>query len=180
MAVLNGTEASADERAAYLRRAVAERRASGTEDVEDVALVGEESAADAALNDERYEQLKAAEQFILTVSENGYGKRSSSHEFRVTGRGGKGIRATDTAKVDEIGKLVATFPINASDQLMLVTSGGQLIRVPVDGIRIAGRATKGVTIFRTADGDKVVSVDWVSEQDGDDGVGEDGTEGAAG
>jgi DNA gyrase subunit A len=113
--------------------------------------------------------MKAREQFILNVSENGYGKRSSSYEFRVTGRGGKGIRATDTSKVDEIGLQIAAFPVLPSDQLMLVTSGGQLIRVPVDGIRIAGRATKGVTIFRTSDGDKVVSVDWISEQDGDEG-----------
>jgi DNA gyrase subunit A len=169
MAILAGSDATADERAAYLKRSVAERRAAGADDVEDVALVGEEGAADAALPDERYEAMKAAEQFVLTVSENGYGKRSSSYEFRVTGRGGKGIRATDTGKVDEIGKLVATFPISATDQLMLVTNGGQLIRVPVDGIRIAGRATKGVTIFKMSDGDRVVSVDWVSDQESDDG-----------
>ena len=176
MAILNGSNASAEERAAYLKRSIAERRAAGA-DIEDVALVGEEVAGDANLNDEQFEAMKAREQFILNVSENGYGKRSSSYEFRVTGRGGKGIRATDTSKVDEIGLQIAAFPVLPSDQLMLVTSGGQLIRVPVDGIRIAGRATKGVTIFRTSDGDKVVSVDWISEQDGDDDVVEgDGVE----
>ncbi len=171
MAILNGSNASAEERAAYLKRSIAERRAEGA-DIEDVALVGEEVAGDANLNDEQFEAMKAREQFILNISENGYGKRSSSYEFRVTGRGGKGIRATDTSKVDEIGLQIAAFPVLPSDQLMLVTSGGQLIRVPVDGIRIAGRATKGVTIFRTSDGDKVVSVDWISEQDsdGDDDV----------
>lgn len=166
MAILNGNNATAEERAAYLKRSIAERRAAGA-DIEDVALVGEEVAGDAPLNDEQFEAMKAREQFILNVSENGYGKRSSSYEFRVTGRGGKGIRATDTSKVDEIGLQIAAFPVLPSDQLMLVTSGGQLIRVPVDGIRIAGRATKGVTIFRTSDGDKVVSVDWISEQEGD-------------
>jgi DNA gyrase subunit A len=167
MAVLGSSDATAEERAAYLKRAVAERRAEGAE-AEDIALVGEEVAALPDLADERYAAMRAAEQFVLTVSENGFGKRSSSYEFRVTGRGGKGIRATDTSKVDEIGKLVATFPITASDQLMLVTNGGQLIRVPVDGIRIASRATKGVMIFRIATGDKVVSVDWISEQDDED------------
>jgi DNA gyrase subunit A len=167
MAILNGAIGTADDRAAYLKRSVAERRATGADDVEDVVLVGEEAADESVLSEDSFQALKASEQFVLTVSENGYGKRSSSHEFRVTGRGGKGIRATDTSKVDEIGKLVATFPITETDQLMLVTSGGQLIRVPVNGIRIAGRATKGVTIFRTTGGDKVVSVDWVSEQEGD-------------
>jgi DNA gyrase subunit A len=168
MAILAGSDASAEERAAYVKRAVSERRAADG-DAEDVALVGEEVAGETSLSDERFEAMKAREQFILTVSENGYGKRSSSYEFRVTGRGGKGIRATDTSKVDEIGKQVAAFPVNASDQIMLVTSGGQLIRVPVGGIRLAGRATKGVTIFRTSEGDKVVSVDWISEPEGEEG-----------
>ncbi len=165
MAILNGSNATAEERAAYLKRSIAERRAMGA-DVEDVALIGEEVTGEANLNDERFADMMKNEQFILNVSENGYGKRSSSYEFRVTGRGGKGIRATDTSKVDEVGLQIAAFPVLPSDQLMLVTSGGQLIRVPVDGIRIAGRATKGVTIFRTSDGDRVVSVDRVSEQDG--------------
>ncbi len=173
MAILNGSNASAEERAAYLKRSIAERRAAGA-DIEDVALVGEEVAGEANLNEERFAEMLGNEQFILNVSENGYGKRSSSYEFRVTGRGGKGIRATDTSKVDEIGLQIAAFPVLPSDQLMLVTSGGQLIRVPVNGIRIAGRATKGVTIFRTSDGDKVVSVDWISEQEGDDESNGDG------
>ena len=89
---------------------------------------------------------------MLTVTEYGYGKRSSSYDFRLTGRGGKGIRATDVSKAAEIGQLVATFPVGNDDQIMLVSDGGQVIRVPVDGIRIASRATKGVTIFNTAEG----------------------------
>jgi DNA gyrase subunit A len=105
---------------------------------------------------------------VLTVTEYGYGKRSSSYDFRLTNRGGKGIRATDVSKVEEIGRLVATFPIGNDDQIMLVSDGGQVIRVPVGGIRIASRATKGVTIFNTADGERVVSVERISETNGDD------------
>ena len=105
---------------------------------------------------------------MLTVTEYGYGKRSSSYDFRATGRGGKGIRATDVSKTAEIGQLVAAFPVGNDDQIMLVSDGGQLIRVPVDGIRIASRATKGVTIFNTAEGEKVVSVERISEPQGED------------
>jgi DNA gyrase subunit A len=172
LAILRHVNASPAERAAYLKQAVAERRALGATDVEEVSLVGEEAVEDTELSAERYAELKAAEQFVLTVSEYGYGKRSSSYDFRVTNRGGKGIRATDTSKVDEIGRMIATFPVGDADQLMLVSDGGQLIRVPVGGIRIASRATKGVTIFNTAEGEKVASVERINEPEGD----EDGEE----
>ena len=109
----------------------------------------------------------AAEQFILTVSENGYGKRTSSYEYRITGRGGKGIVAM--AVNDRNGTLVASFPVDDSDQIMLVTNGGQLIRCPVDGIRIAGRATQGVIVFDTAEDEHVVSVERISEEGEDEG-----------
>ena len=168
MAILSGSDATPAERAAYLKRAVAERKAAGAEDAEEVALVGEEVAGDADLSEERFQAMKAAEQFVLTVSELGYGKRSSSHDFRLTGRGGKGIRATDVSKTEEIGRLIAAFPVGAEDQLMLISDGGQIIRVPVGGIRIASRATKGVTIFNTAEGEKVVSVERISEPEGED------------
>lgn len=174
MAILHHVDAEASERAAYLKRSIAERRAQGADDADDIVVVGEEVEGEAELNEERYQELKAREQTVLTVSEFGYGKRSSSYEFRVSGRGGKGIRATDTSKTEEIGKLVALFPVEASDQILLVSDGGQLIRVPVGGIRIAGRSTKGVTIFNTADGEKVVSVERISETDGDE---ENGVEG---
>ncbi|HEV7414797.1 MAG TPA: DNA gyrase C-terminal beta-propeller domain-containing protein, partial [Tianweitania sediminis] len=121
------------------------------------------------LSDERYEELKAREEYVLTVTERGYGKRSSSYDFRVTGRGGKGIRATDVSKTAEIGRLVAAFPVAGSDQIMLVSNGGQVIRVPVNGIRFASRATKGVTIFDTAKGERVVSVERISEPQDEDG-----------
>ncbi len=176
MAILHHVDADAAERSAYLKRSIAERRAQGADDADDIVVVGEEVGNETELNEERYQELKAREQTVLTVSEYGYGKRSSSYEFRVSGRGGKGIRATDTSKTDEIGKLVALFPVEASDQILLVSDGGQLIRVPVDGIRIAGRSTKGVTIFNTADGEKVVSVERISETDSDE---ENGSEGDA-
>ena len=162
MTIVGHVDAEPWERAAYLKRSAADRRAEGV-DEDDIALVGEEVTEEGQLSEERYEELKAREQFVLTVSEKGYGKRSSSYDFRTSGRGGKGIRATDTSKTGEIGELVAAFPIEDKDQIMLVSNAGQLIRVPVDGIRIASRATKGVTIFSTAKDEKVVSVERVSE-----------------
>ncbi len=114
--------------------------------------------------------MRAAEQVILTISENGYGKRTSSFEYRVTGRGGKGIVAM--AVNARNGSLVASFPVEESDEIMLVTDGGQLIRVPVTGIRIAGRSTQGVIVFDTADEEHVVSVDRIGETGGnEDGEG---------
>ncbi|PWK69720.1 DNA gyrase subunit A [Aminobacter sp. AP02] len=171
MAIIEHVEASPAERAAYLKRSVAERRlaagAAAGED-EDIALTNEEVGEEADISEERYQFLTQHEQFVLTVTEYGYGKRSSSYDFRLTNRGGKGIRATDVSKVAEIGKLVATFPVGNDDQIMLVSDGGQVIRVPVEGIRFASRATKGVTIFNTADGEKVVSVERISEPQGED------------
>ena len=167
MTIVNHVDAEPWERAAYLKRSTSERR-STTGEEEEIALVGEEVTEEGQLSDERYEELKVLEQFVLTVSEKGFGKRSSSYDFRISGRGGKGIRATDTSKTAEIGELVAAFPVEESNQIMLVSDGGQLIRVPVGGIRIASRATKGVTIFSTAKDEKVVSVERISEPEGDD------------
>ncbi|WP_375671861.1 MULTISPECIES: DNA gyrase subunit A [unclassified Bartonella] len=169
MTILEHVEATSIERSAYIKRVMNERRASGADaDVEDVITFDEEDGgAETELTDERYAELHAREQMLLTVSEFGYGKRSSSYEFRISGRGGKGIRATDPSKTAEIGKLVAAFPVKAQDQIMLVSDGGQLIRVPVEGIRTAGRSTKGVTIFNTAKGERVVSVERISEPEDD-------------
>lgn len=165
MAILEHVEATPAERSAYLKRAVAERRAAGN-DSDDVTITDEEEATgDAELSETRYNELSQHEQMLLTVSQFGYGKRSSSYEFRISGRGGKGIRATDPSKTAEIGKLVAAFPVEENDQIMLVSDGGKLIRVPVAGIRIAGRSTKGVTIFDTAENEKVVSVERISESE---------------
>ncbi|MCS4242516.1 DNA gyrase subunit A [Rhizobium sp. BIGb0125] len=169
MTIVGHVDAEPWERAAYLKRSATERRAAGV-DEDDIALVGEEVTEEGQLSDERYEYLKNHEQFVLTVSVKGFGKRSSSYDFRTSGRGGKGIRATDTSKTTEIGELVAAFPVEDGDQIMLVSDGGQLIRVPVNGIRIASRATKGVTIFSTAKDEKVVSVERISEPEGEDDV----------
>ena len=164
MTILAHVEASPAERAGYLKRSTAERRSLSEGEVEDEPTLTNEEVGEATeLSDERYGALKEREQFVLTVTEYGYGKRSSSYDFRVIGRGGKGIRATDTSQTDRIGPLVAAFPVKAEDQIMLVTDGGQVIRVPVADIRFASRATKGVTIFRTAEGEKVVSVEHIPD-----------------
>ena len=171
MTILEHVEASPGERSAYLKRSVAERRAALSEAGEgedDVALTNEDVGEDTELSEERYAFLKEREQFVLTVTEYGYGKRSSSYDFRVIGRGGKGIRATDLSKAAEIGSLVAAFPVGDGDQIMLVSDGGQVIRVPVHNIRFASRTAKGVTIFNTAAGEKVVSVERISEPDGEE------------
>ncbi|HEY0236428.1 MAG TPA: DNA gyrase C-terminal beta-propeller domain-containing protein, partial [Afipia sp.] len=122
----------------------------------------EESSASFQLSQERYVEMSASEQFVLTISENGYGKRSSSFEYRTTGRGGKGIVAMSVNGRN--GKLVASFPVEDSDQIMLVTDKGQLIRCPVEDIRVAGRSTQGVIVFNTADDEKVVSVEHITEE----------------
>ena len=174
MSILRHADATAEERAAYLKRANAVRRGSEEEVVaEDEDGDAEEAAGAIELGEERYVAMSAAEQFILTVSERGYGKRSSSYEYRVTGRGGKGITAMSVVEGpkgkkkirDKTGRLVASFPVEESDQIMLVTDAGKLIRTPVSGIRIAGRSTQGVIVFDTAADEKVVSVERISEED---------------
>jgi DNA gyrase subunit A len=168
MAILAHTEATAEERAAYLKRAVAERRAlnAETEEVEATpppAADDDTAVAVMELTEERYQALKAREQFLLTVSDKGFGKRSSSYEFRTSGRGGKGIVAMIVNERN--GNLIASFPIEDKDQIMLVTDGGQLIRCPVNDVRIAGRNTQGVRIFKTDATEKVVSVERIEDED---------------
>jgi DNA gyrase subunit A len=170
LSILRHFEASGEERAAYLRRSVALRRAQGAEVVEEPGSEAEEASA-VDLPEARFEAMRAAEQIILTVSENGYGKRTSSFEYRTTGRGGKGIVAM--AVNARNGALIASFPVASGDEIMLVTDGGQLIRCPVDGIRIAGRGTQGVIVFDTAEDERVVSVEHIGD------VGESEAEGEA-
>jgi len=167
LSILRHVEVSADERVAYLKRANAVRR-GGNGDAEENGIDAEEANGAIELGQTRYVELSEAEQFVLTVSEKGFGKRTSSYEYRTTGRGGKGIVAM--AITEKNGPLVASFPIEEPDQIMLVTNGGQLIRCPVDGIRIAGRSTQGVIVFSTSDGEKVASVERLTEdsQDGQD------------
>jgi DNA gyrase subunit A len=175
MAILMAVAASPEERTAYLKQSRALARAAG-EEAEDSAAAPveddeEEAAGDAQLSPERFIELGAAEQTILTLSSEGIGKRSSAYDFRRTGRGGQGLMAQDLTRKG--GRLVAAFPVEAGDQLLLVTDGGQLIRVPVAKIRIAARNTQGVIVFRTSEAEHVVSVERLAEADSDgDGDGE--------
>ena len=182
MAILNPMDATPAERAAYLKLAAAQRRATGEteESDEQVAAEAEEAAEGmeaAELSAQRFEEMAEKEQFVLTLSERGYGKRSSSYEYRTSGRGGKGIVAMVVN--DRNGQLSASFPVEHSDQIILVTNAGQLIRTSVDEVRIAGRNTQGVRIFRTDDGEKVVSVERIPEVANGDAALENGNGGAA-
>ena len=162
MSILRHVEASAEERDAYQKRKSALERIEGGE--AGVTLPEEISA-------ERFATLQAAEQFLLTVTEKGYGKRSSAYEYRVTGRGGSGIINIETTAKN--GNVAASFPVEQGDQIMLVTDGGQLIRCPVDDIRIAGRNTQGVIVFKLGEGEKVASVAHLADASGDDTGGDE-------
>jgi DNA gyrase subunit A len=170
MAILRRVEATPAERAAYLKEASRLRAAQNGESEEAETAAPEEDAEDggeaASLTTERINELAAAEEFILTVADTGFGKRTSSYDYRRTGRGGQGIVAIDLSKRG--GKLVASFPIEATDGILLVTEGGQLIRTNVTTVRIASRNTQGVTIFRTSEGQRVVSVERLAESAEDD------------
>jgi DNA gyrase subunit A len=165
LSILRHVEASPEERAAYLKRALAVRRGTNGEAGEDTPPDSEEANGAIELGEQRYVELSAAEEFVLTVTENGYGKRSSSYQYRTTKRGGKGVGAITVNERN--GQVVASFSVEEGDQIMLVTNRGQLIRCPVDGIRIAGRGTQGVIIFATEAGERVVSVEHLSEESGD-------------
>jgi DNA gyrase subunit A len=161
MAIIAHVDATGDERQAFIKMS---RAVSGEEQgAEQAADAGDDEAAtgETTLSQERYAQMGAAEQVILTISANGYGKRSSAYEYRITNRGGKGITAMVVN--DRNGPLVASFPVEESDEIMLVTDGGQLIRCPIHDIRKAGRSTQGVTILNTADDEHVVSVERITE-----------------
>ncbi|UAL08731.1 DNA gyrase subunit A [Caulobacter segnis] len=173
MAVLRSVDATPAERAAYLKHQRAMLRAAGEEGDDTPAAVeeGEEDGDETTLTPERIAELGAAEEILLTVSSEGFGKRTSAYDFRRTGRGGQGLAAQDLSKRG--GRLVGSFPIEESDQILLVTDQGQLIRVPVSQIRVAARNTQGVTIFRTAQDEHVVSVERLADSGGDDNQGED-------
>jgi DNA gyrase subunit A len=182
LAILHHVEATPEEREAYLKQALGVRRAQAGE----AADPGPEPEAEASnavveLSPARYAELGASEQFVLTLSERGFGKRSSSHDYRISGRGGKGIVAMIVNERN--GRLVASFPVDESDQIMLVTDGGKLIRCPVDDVRIAARNTQGVRIFKTEESEKVVSVERISEDvaaaPADNGNGSDAGDGDA-
>ena len=169
MSVLRHVEIGVEERDAYLRYAANKRRALGE-------ALGSEEAEEATeattleLTQDRLIELEVLEEFILTVTAKGFGKRTSAYEYRVIGRGGQGVANIEMSSRN--GSVVASFPVAESDQIMLVTDGGQLIRCPIHDIRIARRQTQGVTVFRVAEGEAVVAVAHLSDL-GDDGEGED-------
>ncbi|MGC6511422.1 MAG: DNA gyrase subunit A [Parvibaculales bacterium] len=167
MAILRHSNATPAERNSYLKQAAMLRRATDGE-VEEVQDVTDDMETDeeATLSPERYAEMGAREQFLLTISENGYGKRSSAFEYRVSKRGGKGIIAMTVT--DRNGPLIASFPVEDDDQIMLVTNSGTLIRTPVQDVRVAGRNTQGVTIFKTEEDARVVSVIRLGDEASDD------------
>ncbi|MBP6878530.1 MAG: DNA gyrase subunit A [Phenylobacterium sp.] len=166
MAILRSVEATPAERAAYVKHANAMRRATGDEVEEASAPDDDEAEGDVTLSVERIAELGAAEEVILTVSTEGFGKRSSAYEFRRTGRGGQGLLAQDLTKKG--GRLTASFAVEEDDEILLVTDQGQLIRTPVNQVRMVGRNTSGVTIFRTSKDEHVVSVERLADQGGGD------------
>jgi len=172
MSILKGAACTIEERAAYLKMANARRRLIG-DDVETIetvqAVEAEENEGgiteDITLSEERFAELAAGEQFILTITENGFGKRSSAYEYRLTNRGGSGIVNIITSARN--GAVIASFPVEENQQIMLMTDKAKLIRTPVEQIRIAGRSTQGVTILKTAEAEKVVSATAVKEDEND-------------
>ena len=165
LSVLRHVDAGTEERVAYLRHAAARRRNGGYEDeAVEVAAEGDEEAAEVSLSPERVTELETAEEILLTVTNGGFGKRSSAYDYRVTGRGGQGI--TNIVLAPRNGtEVVATLPVRRGDDVMLVTDAGRLIRVPADQVRITARQTMGVTLFRLGEGEHVTSVFPVLEDD---------------
>jgi len=159
MSVIRHFEASPDERAAFLKRFRAELGAEPEDETAEPEAMGN---ADATLPEARYQEMRDAQDLILTITARGLGKLSSSHDYPVRGRGGQGVAAIDRAMRG--GPLVASFPVSREDQIMLATSTGQSIRVPVEGISFRSRAAGGVRVFNTGAGEEVVSVAWIAEQ----------------
>jgi DNA gyrase subunit A len=174
LAVLNSVEATASERSSYIKKSRSQDDNLESSD----AMVVDEDADDAdidlpELSQERYEELAAQEQFILTMTEQGFGKRSSAYDYRRSGRGGQGLMAHDLSK--KSARLVAAFAVDPRDEILVVTDGGQLIRTKVGQIRIAGRNTQGVTIIKTHENERVVSVERLCETPDDESIDQDQT-----
>ena len=169
MSVIRHFEATPEERAAYLRQ---RRLMAGAAEDEAEPDDDEEAVAGGQLSTERYAEMSAAEDLILTITARGAGKTSSSHDYPVRGRGGMGVKAMDTAMRG--GRLVACFPVAPDDQIMLATSTGQSIRCPVEGISFRSRAAGGVKVFDTAKGEEVVSVARIADQGEGEGEAEEG------
>ncbi len=167
MSVLKHAKAEIDKRDAYLKEAAARRRAAGLATEDDKVEV--ESTSNTTLTAEEFDKMAADEEFILTLTSAGYGKRTSAYEYRITSRGTQGVTNIKTDEGKRAAHVIASMPVNKDDDLMLVTDGGQLIRTRVDDIRIAGRATMGVIVFRLDGKEKVVSATAVPNMDEDEG-----------
>ncbi|BCK76980.1 DNA gyrase subunit A [Acetobacter aceti NRIC 0242] len=182
LCVLNHVEATVEERQLYLRAANAKRRAENATDEADAEEAGVEAeeavlAEDSALSPERFTELEAAEEILLTVSDGGFGRRSSAYDYRVSGRGGQGIANMTFSSNKRGSEVVATLPVLPGIDVMLVTDAGRLIRVPVDQVRVMSRQASGVTLLRLDGTEAVTSVFPVLEDDssdGDDDAGADG------
>jgi len=168
MAVIRHFEATPEERVAYLKR---RRAIAGLTDEAEVSD-DEETSGEAVISHERFVEMSAAEDLILTITSGGMGKTTSSHDYPVRGRGGIGVTAMNLGerRGRDTGVIVAAFPVETGDQVMLVTSTGQSIRVPVDGISFRSRGAGGVRVFDTATGEEVVSVAWIADQTEEDVV----------
>ena len=168
MSLLNSERISTEDRDAYLRQRRIMRQ---MENGEEEATGEEEASAEMPLSAERFAEMAEREEIVLTVASSGFGKRSSAYDYRITARGGKGIDLMDLGRGDAT--VAAAFPVRESDEVMLVTDGGQLIRFAVDGVRMAGRTTRGVKLFSVGEGERVVSVTrLVVEEAVDEAVGE--------
>ena len=154
LSILSHLDVTSSEAKAYLKMNKATK-----EDSDDNEEDSREEIEDIKLSEDRFQEMKACEQFVLTVTENGFGKRTSSYQFKVTNRGGSGIMCITTSSRN--GNVLASFPVGHDDDIMLITKSGQLIRCPVIDIRVAGRNTQGVSIFKTSDSEKVVSASRV-------------------
>jgi DNA gyrase subunit A len=173
LSVLRHVQAEPEERVAYLKLANAKRRngnGNGEVEAEAPAEAEEDIAEEVSLSAEQFERMEDTEEMLLTVTDMGFGKRTSAYEYRVTGRGGQGIANITLAPRN--GKtVVATFPVRQGDDIMMVTDAGRLIRVPVDQVRTTGRQAMGVTLFRVDKGEHVTSVFTVLEDETDENGG---------
>jgi DNA gyrase subunit A len=172
LSILRHTEVDAPTRAAYLRLAT-QRRRNGEETVEVEAEPeeGEGDTPEVTVSEEQFAELAAREEFILSVTEKGYGVRSSAYDYRITGRGGQGIENMNLARRQDA--VVAVFPAGARDQIMLVTNTGMVIRVPIEGISIKRRRTQGMVVFKVEEGERVVSVAPLPSENGVNGAAEE-------
>ena len=164
MSILKHVDFDTESRDAYLKMS---RKLRGGDEVEEVAD-GEEAAAATTkvLSEDEFKRFASAEEFILTATRNGFGKRTSAYEYRITNRGGSGIVSIATSKRN--GEVVASFPVADKDQVMMITDAGRLIRIPVGDVRIAGRSTQGVTMFATGEEENVTSVAHLPQDDEND------------